>query len=699
MSIYLFLYFVIIFLLFFIWLKIFKKYWQYYHWKYFFASTSFYFIWLILYFLVFTTIKEKDMLLIASRILYWLSLLWMYSMIFFVLFFNNKNNIKNQKYNIIIIVIFSLFFIFSSSTSFIVKDMIYSPELNGYYENFWFWYLIYVILYLSFPFIFWLTLYLKVKKINTIINKIRLIYISIWFLTFTFLQIFFLAILPLYNIWILQIEQILFFIPFIGLTWYSVTRYHFLDLKIWIWKIIIFLLSLFWVIILINIIKNYYLSLWKVVTESWWLSIQFWVIDLTLWIILFILIYKYLNKIFLWNTKIQQFSLKTDKLKEKIPFITNVEYLNDYLKKEFKFLFNIKYISIYIIKDHDNFELIKYFDKDKLNDIFINDIVFIKENKNKLNYNKLKAEINKDCFIVLPLYNNNKLIWIFNLWTKPFKDSFYTEEINILKKFSYFLEWHLKYIWTYSALEELNITLDKRVDIQTIEYNNLINRQKEFISVVSHEIKWPIASSIFLWDCILDDINDWNYNETYLKKEIWILIEQLVKSWKLIDKLFDVQLYDVKWIKLYIEKINLKNLINSEVKMYKKVNNDIHFNLNIEDDIWFISIDKIQLTQVIDNLLTNAVKFSKQNNKIININCFSKDKYIFLEIEDSWKWFNNIDLTNIFNKYSTWNISKTWLWMWLYLCKKIVQLHEWTIHASFSKKLWWAKFTIRLNKN
>jgi signal transduction histidine kinase len=37
--------------------------------------------------------------------------------------------------------------------------------------------------------------------------------------------------------------------------------------------------------------------------------------------------------------------------------------------------------------------------------------------------------------------------------------------------------------------------------------------------------------------------------------------------------------------------------------------------------------------------------------------------------------------------------------MWLFLCKKIVELHKWTIEASNSKKLWWAKFTIKLNKN
>jgi signal transduction histidine kinase len=65
------------------------------------------------------------------------------------------------------------------------------------------------------------------------------------------------------------------------------------------------------------------------------------------------------------------------------------------------------------------------------------------------------------------------------------------------------------------------------------------------------------------------------------------------------------------------------------------MNKNQDFNLNIDSNIGFISIDKIQFTQVINNLLTNAVKFSNKKNKIINLACFIKNKHIFIEIEDS----------------------------------------------------------------
>jgi hypothetical protein len=52
----------------------------------------------------------------------------------------------------------------------------------------------------------------------------------------------------------------------------------------------------------------------------------------------------------------------------------------------------------------------------------------------------------------------------------------------------------------------MNINLDKKIDEKTIEYNNLLNKQTDFISMISHEIKSPLGSCIFQIDSIIDDL-------------------------------------------------------------------------------------------------------------------------------------------------------------------------------------------------
>jgi hypothetical protein len=53
-------------------------------------------------------------------------------------------------------------------------------------------------------------------------------------------------------------------------------------------------------------------------------------------------------------------------------------------------------------------ELIKYFNKDISRDIFINDTIFIEENKHKFNILKLKNELNKKILLIFPMFNNKK---------------------------------------------------------------------------------------------------------------------------------------------------------------------------------------------------------------------------------------------------------------------------------------------------
>jgi signal transduction histidine kinase len=136
-------------------------------------------------------------------------------------------------------------------------------------------------------------------------------------------------------------------------------------------------------------------------------------------------------------------------------------------------------------------------------------------------------------------------------------------------------------------------------------------------------------------------------------------------------------------------------LIINNIEIFKKKHNEINFEINIDEKIWFMELDKVQIKQVIDNLVNNSIKFSDTNNPHIRLNTYIDNWSIYIEVEDNWKTFKDIDITNLFKKYSTWKNYWIWLWMWLYLCKKIIELHNWNIYCSLSK-LWWAKFTIRL---
>jgi two-component system sensor histidine kinase VicK len=242
--------------------------------------------------------------------------------------------------------------------------------------------------------------------------------------------------------------------------------------------------------------------------------------------------------------------------------------------------------------------------------------------------------------------------------------------------------------------------LDKKIDEKTMQYNTLLNKQKDFISLISHEIKWPVGSSIFQVDCLLDDITDWKYDKKYLKKELWLLNDQLFKIWDLTNKLFSIEKYDIWKIVLLKEKIKVNDLIISELELLKKEHPQINFIVNLDDNVWFLELDKVQIIQVIENLLNNAIKFSLKDNikPQIMLTTYFKNNSVYIEIDDNWDEFEYTNISGLFDKYTTWKGSSIWLWMWLYLCKKIIELHKWEIYATNSEKLWWAKFIIILKE-
>ncbi len=591
-----------------------------------------------------------------------------------------------------------MIFLYVSMTSLFVDHIEYIESKEYYLEVYWPLYKILATLYLAFLPIFFVASYYKIKSL-TYINKMRLKYICIGFTLFMIFSLLFLIIFPLF--WKFYfIENIIFFItPFIGFTFYSTYTYRFSDVKVKIGSILVFLLSAFWAMVMVNLINYFYSNLWENYAALWGLNSSFWAAEVLLGILFYIPLNKYFSNIFLKNMKGDNFWKRLWRLKKSIPFITNLSDLNSYLWIKLLKYFRINNVEVKIFnKDEKKKSVIyKFFSENTLDDIFLNELVFIEENKHKFNYSLLKNEIDEGVFLVFPIYDNKKwLIWIFTLWKKPFGDLYSNNEINQLKELIVFLEGHLKYIKIYWKINDLTVNLDKKIDEKTMEYNNLINKQKEFISMISHEIKWPIASSIFQADCILDDVGSWDCSKEELTKELTILNEQLLKSWDLINKLFSVQYYDSNSFDLFKEEINLDYLFEWEIEVYKKLHPHIEFRLDIEEEVWFIRIDKVQFKQVIDNLLTNAVKFITHDKGKIHINLCMKNKELIVEIMDNGKGFKHIDISTIFDKYSTWKTSMIWLWMGLYLCKRIVELHGGEIKASTSKELWWAKFEIKI---
>ena len=158
---------------------------------------------------------------------------------------------------------------------------------------------------------------------------------------------------------------------------------------------------------------------------------------------------------------------------------------------------------------------------------------------------------------------------------------------------------------------------------------------------------------------------------------------------RLADDILDVTKIESKLLNLKKEFFNLNDVITNSIDdiITNAANNgqrDLIKLLYQPFDI-FIDADKSRITQVISNILDNAIKFSKANaNKergvgIININTKKIDGQAIVSIADTGTGIDPEIMPRIFDKFASKSFQGTGLG--LYICQSIVEAHGGKIWA------------------
>ncbi len=215
--------------------------------------------------------------------------------------------------------------------------------------------------------------------------------------------------------------------------------------------------------------------------------------------------------------------------------------------------------------------------------------------------------------------------------------------------------------------------------------------KNEFINVAAHEIKTPIQPIIALSQLLHQEgINNIEKNKELLN----IIFRNSKRLKQLTEDVLDVASIESGSLLLTKEKFNLKEMITDVLKEYKQTiqnKNNIKFFLEFNDNNEIsIKADKNRLTQVIHNLLDNALKFTKEGSITVIVEIKkdnTNDKYdeIFISIKDTGAGIHPAVFPKLFTKFVTKSpIAGTGLG--LFICKSIIEMHGGKIWATNNKE-------------
>lgn len=215
------------------------------------------------------------------------------------------------------------------------------------------------------------------------------------------------------------------------------------------------------------------------------------------------------------------------------------------------------------------------------------------------------------------------------------------------------------------------------------------NEQKkdELIIYLAHDIKTPLTSMIGYLS-LLSEIKDMPQEQR--NRYIDIALDKSYRLEYLINELFDVARFNSEKIVLEKEEINLNLMLEQIADDFyptlKEMNKKINFT---SDEKTILYADPDKLSRVFNNLIKNAVNYSKENTDI-DISILNKENQATVKITNKGKQIPKEKLDKIFEKFYRLDSSRTsktgGSGLGLAIAKEIVELHGGRIYAESDMK-------------
>ncbi|WP_195407878.1 sensor histidine kinase [Bacteroides congonensis] len=156
--------------------------------------------------------------------------------------------------------------------------------------------------------------------------------------------------------------------------------------------------------------------------------------------------------------------------------------------------------------------------------------------------------------------------------------------------------------------------------------------KSDFTNNITHELKTPIAVAYAANDALLN----FNQAEEKTKRDQYLRIcqEQLQRLSSLVEQILSMSTERRKTFRLHPEEVNLKELIVSLVEQHQlKADKPMQITLEIEPETLTIVVDRTHFSNIISNLIDNAVKYSKERADI-TIRCRQTEQTVTISIAD-----------------------------------------------------------------
>jgi signal transduction histidine kinase len=208
----------------------------------------------------------------------------------------------------------------------------------------------------------------------------------------------------------------------------------------------------------------------------------------------------------------------------------------------------------------------------------------------------------------------------------------------------------------------------------------VLNTEKDhFMGVAAHDLRNPIGAASSFADLLI--LGRTGYSEEKIDEFLTIIKERCHYSLNLLDDLLDISRINSQSTDLKLIRTGYKELINKCVESQMPFIEQKNMNVTIQyrSEISQVLIDEMKIMQLINNLISNAVKYSHVNSDV-QIIVTETDNMLNTKVVDFGLGIEEKYVENLFEPFTVTNNEATGgessTGLGLAICKRIVESHK-----------------------
>lgn len=231
-------------------------------------------------------------------------------------------------------------------------------------------------------------------------------------------------------------------------------------------------------------------------------------------------------------------------------------------------------------------------------------------------------------------------------------------------------------------LRDLNLALEDRVEERTAELKRINKEKDDIVDITIHDLKNPLNAIELQADLIITKYDSLDRAEIEHRLNKIILTTRRMSH--IITNLLEANAIESGRINVINIETDLVKYLNEIVSIYayEAEKKNIEVRLQTPENLICI-IDVSLLQEILDNLISNAIKFS-ENNSIIEIAMSATPYELVISIADQGPGFSTRDKAKLFEKYAKLTAKPTAgensTGLGLFIVKKLVDLLGGEIH-------------------